>query len=257
VGAAGAAALLSGAPPVDAVGHALSIAGGSIQAILELSGTRFLHRAHAASSGVACARAAAAGLGATRLGLGGGRGIFADEPSAELLAERPSTALEETGFRLLPATGFAHPAMEAAASLAPLEPSAIARVVAIVSPPAALAIASNPAPATSEEEWWSIEHAVADALVAGRGTADVRSRVELAAGPPGWSATVEVTLADGSITSSTVDGPRGHDPRAASDDELLAKWLDATGSDGADLFARLLDTDDATALGDVLPALPA
>lgn len=258
VGAAGAAALVLGAPPVDAVDHAVSVAGGSIEAILELSGTRFLHRAHAASAGVGCARAALAGLGATRLGLGGGRGTFADEPSAELLAERPGTALEETGFRLLPATGFAHAALEAAASLAPLDRAAITRVVATVSPPAAVAIASSKEPSTDEEAWWSIEHAVVTALLAGGdGLSDLRRRVELVAGGPGWAATVEVTLADGSVKSSTVDGPRGHDPRPASDADLLGKWRELTGEDGTELLARLDEVDDSARLDDVLPALPA
>jgi hypothetical protein len=156
-----------GATPVDAVGHALSVAGGSIQVILELSGTRFLHRAHAATAGVACARAACAGLGATRLGLGGGRGTFADEPSEALLAPRVATAPEETDFRLHPATGFAHAAMEAAASLGPLDASSVRRAVATVSPPLAVAIASHPEPADDEERWWSIERAVAGALVSG------------------------------------------------------------------------------------------
>jgi 2-methylcitrate dehydratase PrpD len=256
-GAAGAAALLLGAPPADAVGHALSVAGGSIQAVLELSGTRFLHRVHAATAGVACARAAGAGLDATRLGLGGGRGTFADEPSDELLAGRPTSALEETGFRLLAATGFAHAAIEAAASLGPLDQAAVRHVVATVSPPAAVAIASNPAPETDEQAWWSIEHAVAAALVSGDPESlgsepDLRSRVELVAGGPGWAARVEATLEDGSIRTSTVERPR-----LAGDDDLLRKWRRLAGDDGSAFFARLLDSDDATPLADVLPALPA
>jgi hypothetical protein len=257
VGAAGAAARVLGAPPVDAVGHALSVAGGSIEAVLELSGTRFLHRAHAASAGVACARASGAGLGGMRLGLGGGRGAFADAPSDELLADRTAGALDETGFRLLPATGFAHAAIEAAASLGPLDPAAIRRVVATVSPPAAVAIASNPAPATDEQAWWSIEHAVAAALASGDpeslgGEPELRRRVELVAGGPGWSATVDATLDDGSVRSGTADGPR-----PASDDDLLRKWRRLAGGDGSVFFARLLDADGATPLADVLPALPA
>jgi 2-methylcitrate dehydratase PrpD len=68
---------------------------------------------------------------------------------------------------------------------------------------------------------------------------------------------VEVTLADGSVKSSTVDGPRGHDPRPASDADLLGKWRELTGEDGTELLARLDEVDDSARLDDVLPALPA
>jgi 2-methylcitrate dehydratase PrpD len=254
VGAAGAAARVLGARPVDAVGHALSVAGGSIEAILELSGTRVFHRAHAATTAVACARAAATGLGATRLGLGRGRGTFADEPSDELLAARPATALEETDFRLHPATGFAHAAMEAAAALGPVDAAAVRRVVATVSPPVALAIASNPEPLGGERAWWSIEHAIAGALVSGdpdvvADDPELRSRVELVAGAPGWAATVEITLADGTAGVRTVERPR-----AATADDLLRKWREVLEPE---LLERLLDGDEKTPLAEVLPELPA
>lgn len=262
VGAAGAAARLLGADEADAVAHAASVAGGSAHAMLELAGTRFLHRCHAASAGVACARAAAAGLRASRGVLAGGRGAFA-ELSGDPLAAREATALEETGFRLYAASGFAHAAAAAALSLGPLEPGEIERVRVVVSPPAALALASNRAPADDEEAWWSVEHAVAaclttgglDALAAGRGGPAVLAlcaRVDLEAGAPGWGASVEATMRDGSARTASVDGPPGHGDRPASDDDLLAKWRRLTGCDGAAFLERLLVADDEEPLAALL-----
>src|SRR5581483_3402540 len=103
------------------------IAGGSPQALVERTGTRFLHRAHAATSGVACARAAAA-MSGSRGGLESGRGAFAAVDPDPLLATRLSSCLEETSFRLHPASGFAHAAIEAARALAPLETGEVVRV---------------------------------------------------------------------------------------------------------------------------------
>lgn len=264
VGAAGASALVLSpgcASAADAVGHAISVAGGSIEAVFELSGTRFFHRAHAASTGVACARAACSGLSASKLGLEAERGTFVD-PGPDLLAARASTAVEETGVRLLAASGFSHAAADAAAALGPLRPDAIRRVEAVVSPPAAVALASNPAPADDEHAWWSIEHAVAVVLAAGDTEAltgrlsehadvlDLCRRIEVVRGEPGWGAAVEVTLEDGSVRRGASDGPRGHPP---ADEDLLRKWQRLARSDGSRLLARLFSAEDDAPLASLLP----
>jgi len=252
-GAAGAAALLLGADAVTAIGHALSVTGGSSQAMVERSGTRFLHRAHAAETGVACARAARAGLSASRLGLEGGRGAFSPAPPAlagDLLRERAVTAIEETGFRLHAATGFAHAAVDAALVLGPLDPAAIARARVAVGP-AAAAIASNREPAGDEDAWWSIEHAVAICLATGSppvfpgglserpDVLELCRRVEVVASGTGWDANAEVDLRDGSVRAAAVDGPLGHAAHPASDGDLQAKWRHLTGGDGAPFLERL------------------
>jgi 2-methylcitrate dehydratase PrpD len=261
IGAAGAAALLLGADAVAAVGHALSVTGGSSQAMAERSGTRFLHRAHAAETGVACARAARAGLPASRLGLEGGRGVFAPAPCApacDLLGERAASAMEETGFRLHATTGFAHAAVDAALLLGRIDPAAIARATVAVGPAAAI-IASNREPADDEDAWWSIEHAVAVCLATGSPTvfpgvlserADVLElcrRIEVVAAGTGWDASMEVNLHDGSRRIAAVDGPLGHGAHPASDGELLAKWRRLTGGDGAPFFQRLRSGGDDVA----------
>jgi 2-methylcitrate dehydratase PrpD len=266
VGAAGAAARLLGgdAAVVDAAGHAASVTGGSIQAVLERSGTRLVHRSHAATSGMACARAASAGLRSSRGVLTHGRGTVG-LPDAGLPPEPDSTAIDETGFRLLPGTGFAHAAMDAAVGLGPVDPSRIKRISVTVAPAAAAAIASNPEPTDDDDAWWSIEHAVASCLATGdadeaavlSGRQDVLGlcrRVELSAGGSGWGAEVEVLLDDGSSLSSGVDGPPGQRPRLASDAELRAKWKRLSGDDGAAL-ERLLGAEETTAFSAVLAEL--
>ena len=273
VGAAGAAAVLLSDDPAcasEAVGHALSVAGGSVQAMAELSGSRLLHRAHAADTGVACARAAYAGLTASRLGLEGGRGAFAPPPEtldADLLGARERTAIAETGFRLHAATGFAHAALEAALALGPLAPSAIAGVRVGLGP-AAAAIASNPAPASDEDAWWSIEHAIATGLVTGAAPTlpgglsalpEVRelcSRVEVEAAGAEWAAVVEVELRDGTMRTGTCEGPYGQGARPASDADLLAKWHAMTGHDGSALLERLLSGDGEAPFAEILRGLP-
>lgn len=233
VGAAGAAAELlgGGEAVIDAVAHASSIAGGGAHAMVERTGTRFLHRAHATISGVACARAAIAGKGASRGILDEGRGTFALAAPDRLTAPRASTALEETGFRLHAATGFAHSAIDASLQLGDIDH--INHVAVGVSPVAAT-LASNPAPETAEDEWWSIEHVVSIVLGADRRCVVVEPSAS------GWGATVEVTVADGSTRNASASEPHGHPDRPASDDDLCAKWVRLLGDEsGASVLERI------------------
>lgn len=259
VGAAGAAAQLLGRgdrPVVDAIGHATSVASGSAQAQAERTGTRLLHRAFAASTGVACARAACAGLNGNRFGLEGKRGALVAGSSTfsdVLLGDRAVTALEETGFRLHPANGFAHAAIDAALILGPIDPERIAHLAITVSPRAGVIIASNPGPVSDEDAWWSIEHAVAICLATGSTDAlasGVTDRVEvlrlcrdttLVAADSGWSASVEVRLRDGQVRTATASAPVGHGLLSASDDDLCAKWGRLTRNDGT-AFLKLLQS---------------
>ena len=167
VGAAIAAALALGLDEervADAVGHAASVAGGSIVALLERSDTRFFHRSHATATGIAAARASAAGLRATREGLESERGLFAalGGDAATLLAKRDRLAIEETTFRIYAANGFSHAAIEAARELAPIEST---EHVEVLVPPATAALASVEDPHTDEEAWWSTQYAVAVTLL--------------------------------------------------------------------------------------------
>jgi 2-methylcitrate dehydratase PrpD len=262
-GAAAAAALLLGGDALvaPALGHALSVTSGSAQAQHERTGTLLVHRAFAASTGVACARAARAGVTANRLGLEGMRGAMGTrsvvDPADALLADRASTAIEEVGFRLHPANGFAHAAIDAALQLGVVEPAAIEAVRVTVSPPATLTIASDPAPRSDDDAWWSVEHAVATCLATG-GLAARRSdrgdvlalcaRTELVAGADGWSASVEVTCSDGAVATASVDEPSGHARHPASADQLRAKWRRLTGADGARFYDLLMAAEPTASL---------
>jgi 2-methylcitrate dehydratase PrpD len=218
VGGAVAAAVALGTDPVCAAGHAISVAGGSIVAVLERTATRLVYRDHAVGAALRCARLAE--LPATRAGLEHPRGMFAAMGgSAETLLE-PSTssALAETTFRRHATSGFAQAVVEAARELAPVDPPG---TVAVEVPAAAIALASNAAPRDAEEAWWSVQHAVAatlleldledGALVSDPRVAAVRERVE---------------LTEGASSAVSVDGRRAERAHAArlTDDDLLAKW---------------------------------
>src|SRR5207249_4190608 len=120
-----------------------------------------------------------------------------------------------------------------------------------VSPRAALDLASNPAPRSADEAWWSIEHAVASCLLAGDtetlagGLSKDEDVLRLAgltsvrAGEPGWGATVEVVTREGRTLLAEQDVPRGHGHHPATDDDLCKKWRRLTGKDGSSLLERL------------------
>ena len=218
VGAAVAAAIARGGDPVNAAAHAISVAGGSVLAVLEGSGTRVFHRVHAAEAGLRCAEGES--LRATRRGLEGERGLFAamGGDSTALLAGRERPAIVETSFRLWAATGFAHAAIEAAQELAPIEdPSRIE----IVLPGAGVELASNPDPRTDDEAWWSVEYSVAVTLLG----LDLEDR-SLLDHPRVRTLIERTTLTGGEIARVTVDGRSAERtaPRAASDDDLVTKW---------------------------------
>jgi 2-methylcitrate dehydratase PrpD len=223
VGAAVAAAVAGGAPTgrvVDAASHAISVTGGSILAILERSGTRFFHRAHAAATGIAAAHAAEAGLGGTRAGLEPDRGLFAAAggSGAGLLATRDRLAIEETTFRIHAATGFAHAAIEAARELAPVDDPA--RVV-VAAPPAAVALAGTLDPHTDEEAWWSLPYAVVVTLLG----LDLGDRT-LLHDPRVRRLLGRVEVGEGPVSRVEVDGREATcaEAHVPTDEELVAKW---------------------------------
>jgi 2-methylcitrate dehydratase PrpD len=272
IGAAAAAARLLGgehSAVLDAIGHASSVTSGSAQAQVERTGTRLVHRAFAASTGVMCARAATSGLDGNEFGLQGDRGALTSASATvadAVLRERESLALAETGFRLYPVNGFAHAAIDAAGRLGPIRPDELERVTVTIAPAAGVGIASNATPSTDDEAWWSVEHAVALALAGGgpqavhaglSGRADVVrlcSRTHLHGGDDGWGATVEIDLRDGTSRAASATEPLGHARRPATDGDLCAKWRRLTGSDGSRLLERLYTAPPTASLRSILPS---
>lgn len=257
VGAAVAAAIARGlgeAGATVAAGHAISVAGGSIQCVLERSRTVVFHRAHAAATGIAAAAAAAAGVDATRAGLEAEHGLFAatapgNDPAA-VLARPERLALEELTFRFYAATGFAHAAIDAALELAPVDPARVGAIEIRV-PRAAAAIAGNLDPHDREEAWWSVPYAVAASLL-GRSLEDVAVPVDQAIRT--LLRKTRIVPHDDPASTVTVDGRsatrrdhRGHHDRPLSDDDLVAKWRILNPEEAPPL--HLLDPAGPLALG--------
>lgn len=245
-----------------AAGHAVSVAGGSLQCVFERSGTRVFHRSHAARSSVAAALAARAGLGATRLGLEAERGLFAaTAPAADperVLARPARWAIVDLTLRTYAASGFAHTAIEAALELAPIEAPDV-HGVRVELPASAAALAGIPRPASPEEAWWSVPYAVAVCLVEGQAEALMRrdlladERVgrllavtdlepRAPAAPDDLGARVTVELSDGSIRSSEAAVHLGHPSRPLADEDLLAKRAMLRPGADREEGARALDT---------------
>lgn len=255
-GAAAAAARLAGGGTevvTTAVAHALSVVGGSILCMLERSQTRFVHRAHGVRSGLACADAAAGGLGATRLGLESPNGLLsavgsAVDPWTEPLGDAP--ALAATALRPWAATGFAQAVVDAALELGPLPAANLASVEISVSAGGAM-LAGNLEPRTDEEAWWSIPHACCVTLVRGSealegGLADdpdvtgLLRRCTVAGDREDLGAGLAVVLRDGSTRTATVPLALGDPSRPLPDAQQLAKWRSVTGGDGSDIFGRCI-----------------
>jgi len=243
IGAATAAAMLLCADDealANTLGHAVSVIGGSAQAVGEHSGTQVFHRYHAVRSGIAAARAAAGGLPATRFGFEGAAGLLAGpEPPARereaLFDDRPP-AIETTSVRLYAAAGWNQAAAAAAAAQPRSALSGDLKAEVHVHPTAA-GVSSGPA-ARGRDRWWSLEWSVATALVTGDPQAcpecpvtDEALRERLASAtvvvgdqPSPLSASVSVSAAGRPASTTTVSCPAGHYRNPASHEQLAAKW---------------------------------
>jgi 2-methylcitrate dehydratase PrpD len=247
VGAAMSAAVLLGldAPGIaTALGHAISVTGGSSRCLVERSATKVFHRAHAVRTGVACAEAASLAP-ATREGLeppAGMLGAMSAAPDCDILVAAVGRwAIEDTAIRLHAVSGFAHTAVEAACQLAGHDDIETITRVGLTVSATTRTLAGIAQPSTDEEAWWSVQHAVATCLVHGdpaaleAGLQDdprVRSllgRTQFDGDRGGIGATVTVERADGSSDTVSVDLPAGHTDRPASTEQVLAKWSGLTG----------------------------
>jgi len=216
---AGLALDLSPEQLVDCAAHAVSVAGGSVLAVIERSGSRLFHRAHAAATGIAAARAAATGLGGTRTGLEAEQGFFAAlGGSCEgLVVPRDRLAIEETELRIHATNGFAQELVEAARQLAPVTEDVH---VIVTAPKIAVALAGNENPRSPAEAWWSLQYAVAvtllgldledKSLVSNHQIRRLLSRTELREGEAGINV-------DGRMASPSPN-------RVPTDIELIGKW---------------------------------
>jgi 2-methylcitrate dehydratase PrpD len=251
IGAAAAAAMLlcpDDGALTNALGHAISVIGGSARCLGEHSGTQVFHRSHAVRSGIAAARAAADGLSATRLGFEGTGGLLAGPEPAEraraaLIDDRPA-AIGTTSVRLYATAGWNQAAAEAAAA----QPRSALRdspELAVHVHPTAADVGSGPA-ACGRDRWWSLEWSVATTLVTGDPQVSpdapvkdeaLRERLALAMvvvgdQPSPLSASVWLTAAGRPASTTSVSCPAGHYARPASAEQLAAKWSTMNQANG-------------------------
>lgn len=241
--AAASAALLDLGPEAvaDALGHALSVMGGSAGALRELSGTRWFHRAHAARSGVHAALAAARGLGATRgdLDLGGGLVPPLGRDAAAALCRPGRAALADASLRMFPTSGWNQVAFECAAEVG-------RALAATATGPVSLRVEVDAATlaGSRSDPWFDLEAAVRaglrwDAASLSPGGVEVREW-------PGPGARIRAE-APRATAEASVRAPLDHPTRRASTAQLGRRW-----GRGATPAQNLLDAL-ATVLADPAP----
>jgi 2-methylcitrate dehydratase PrpD len=237
-----------------AMGHALSVMGGSIGAIRERSGTRQFHRSHAVRSGIAAAEAAHEGVYATRRDLVEGGGIIEplDERLGPLLTRRGNDAIADASLRIHPTSGWNQCAFEAA-TLAAADVREPFTVVAVEVPPEMITI-SESGEGSVDERWVSLRWAVSrgalgptapdDEVRRVAAIVELRPRVD-----PG--AFVEISSRS-SVRSAEVVNPLGHPDRPVAAAALAAKW----DLDEADMAGLVAGIEEAWAVEkDAVPAI--
>lgn len=223
-GAAAASMLLEGVVNADALGHALSVVGGSSGALIERSGTRSFHRGHAVRTGLWAAIVARDGVGATRGDLergGGALPAWDGVTPATLVTD--AHALAGTSIRPLPTSGWNHAAYEAARDAAVALEGRITRIVVAV--PESTRRASSAATDPPSEAWHHLSLSVARAIretQVQQPIGEILPLIEIVPrDEPGAHVTVEAV---GGETSAEVCLPLGHPYRRPTEDDLARKW---------------------------------
>lgn len=223
IGATAATAILLRLPDdrwVDSLGHAFSVLGGSRGALIERSGTRAFHRAHAVRTGIAAARCAAAGLSSTRGDLDRGLGLLA-ALDVDRLVDLPANALEETSLRVFPTSGWNQTAYEAALVAGGKARDQV-RAIEVEVPSAVSAASTGSDPRA--ERFDSVEWAVAEALssIAETGAEDLVGLVTVSERAAGAWVRVVTDDVNGVAELSL---PLDHPQRPAAVEELARlKW---------------------------------
>jgi 2-methylcitrate dehydratase PrpD len=232
-----------------ALGNAGTLAGGLWQCRAEPVMTKQLHTARAAVAGLEAAELAVLGLTGPRFILEGRQGVFAGmAPDA-----RPQRVLDEpdapwlmhaTSFKPWPACRHAHAAVDAALALRTRIGGREIAAVTVEAYADALAFCDKPAPRSTIEAKFSLQHAVAVTLVQGRPTladfephsiaradlAALRARMTVREGdgftrayPMHFGSSVEVALADSTTLREAVPDALGDPENPLETDEILAK----------------------------------
>ena len=241
-GSAAAACDVLGLPTAQwrhALGNAASMAGGVWQMRHEPVMTKQLHTARAAEAGLTAAQLAAAGFTGPSAILEGPQGFYAGlcpdgDPDALLTEPEGRWLIHVVSFKPWPACRHAHAAIDAALVLRrKLEGRRPVRV-AIETYSDAAAFCDRPRPTSTPDAKFSLQHAVAVALIDGPPTlsafepaaldradlADLRARCEVTvstrfddAYPRHYGSGVRLTLSDGDALDARVDDALG-DPES-------------------------------------------
>lgn len=251
-GAAAAAGSLLGlddAAFVAALGNAGSVAGGLWQCRNEPVMTKTLHVAEAARRGLVAARLAANGFTGPRFILEGPQGFFAAtcpgaSAEAVVAGEACGWKIAETSFKPWPACRHAHAAIDAALALRERIAGRPIAGVAIETYADAKLFCDRPTPETVLQAKFSLQHAVAVALLDGApplaafdlpalGRPDITALREVATVaasdrftapyPRHFGSAVAVTLASGETLSHSVADAWGDTENPVSEAALLAK----------------------------------
>ena len=278
IGSAAAVADLSGLDEgafADALGNALSTAGGLWQCRHEAVLTKQWHTAQAARSGLDAALMAAAGLTGARRILEGPQGFLPGlcpdgEPSHILEAPDAPWLIHATSFKPWPACRHCHPAIDAALALR--EATAGRKILSaeVATYADAVLFCDKPDPQTEAQAKFSLQHAVAVALTDGPPalaafTAEATRRSELAAlracvtvradprftarYPAHFGASVTLGLADGASLSADMPDALGDPENPLPAAQVAEKAMSLFAAAG-------LDDSQAAALRDAALALP-
>jgi len=270
VGHLGAAATCASLLKLDqtravwALGIASTMAGGTMQFLVDGSWTKRLHPALAVQNGIHAARLAAEGYLGGEDGIGGSRGFLAShsaDPHPErVLADFGSRPLEirSTSIKAHTCCRYNQGPIDAVLALRLAHGFDARDVVAatIGIPSVAVDIVAEPrlekiAPKSVVDAQFSLPFSVAVALVRGRAGLSEYTEVLLDDPtivrlmelvdykadreidrfyPEEWRAWARISLRDGSIVSAQVDHPKGDPANALTRDELLAKVDELTTS---------------------------
>ncbi|MGI8702210.1 MAG: MmgE/PrpD family protein [Nocardioidaceae bacterium] len=252
-----------------ACGHAVSVAGGVGQAVIERSGTTRFHRVAAAVVGIQAARQAAAGVTSSTAVLEGQRGVLINlAPGARVPAPPAGgAALDDTSVRLFPVNGFAQSAVALTAELRRTSPGVALGL--------AVEVSGDTADATTGlvgGTWWDLRAAVAAAWINGdpfdlEPTADsdaLRKVTRVIPAPlPNGAANVTVTTDRGTVNSQ-IEAPFGRSVLDPTVRPLLKRkwqqlWNRPSGGDevwrwASEVLARGPRPDDLSLLLDRPPS---
>lgn len=248
---AGAALLgLDDAQAVHALGNAGSQSAGLWQFLETGAMTKHLHAGHAAEAGLKAADLAAFGFTGPPKILEGDKGFFKAacpnaQPGMVLASPDADWQLVRTSIKPWPSCRHTHPAIDAAEELRQLlgaSGEADIRTIEVGTYQAALDVCDRPVANSEYEAKFSLQHAVAAALLlpqvdfaafgqeARARVADLALRVSLSADEPyrsaypnNWGARVRVELKDGRALVAQRDNAKGDPEAPLGHDEMVAK----------------------------------